>query len=302
MGRTAVVFPGQGAQFPGMGKDFHDAFPAARKVFEEASDALGYDMRQVVFEGKNLDLTEYTQPAILTVSRAIMESLGYREAQAAAGLSLGEYSALVYAEAMDFADALQVVSQRGRFMQEAVPAGVGGMTAVLKLSREKIREILGGLGMDVWIANYNCPGQIVVSGRLEALKIFREKAMEAGAKGCVDLPLSAPFHTEMLEPAARRLGEVLAGVTIRKPRIPVIFNVTAGTEADPEVIRELLTRQVMSPVLFEDSLRKLGEMGVTRFVEPGPGTTLKSFVKKTLDGVEVVNVDTAESLEKGRTL
>lgn len=302
MVRTAVLFPGQGAQFPGMGKDFYDSYPAARQVFEEASDTLGYDMRQVVFEGENLNLTQYTQPAILTVSRAIMKSQKYEDGQAAAGLSLGEYSALVYADSLDFADALQVVSQRGRFMQEAVPPGVGGMTAVLKLNREKIREILDGLGMDVWIANYNCPGQIVVSGRLEALEVFRQKALEAGAKGCVDLPLSAPFHTEMLEPAARRLGEVLSGVTIRKPRIPVVFNVSAGAEDDPEMIRELLTRQVMSPVLFEDSLRKLGEMGVTRFVEPGPGTTLKSFVKKTLDGVEMVSLDTAEALEKGSVL
>ncbi len=302
MMKTAVLFPGQGAQAPGMARDFYEESVAARQVFEEASDVLGYSMEQRIFEGQDLELTEFTQPAILTASRAIAVSLNLEGAAAAAGLSLGEYSALVFAGALNFAEALQVVSARGKFMQEAVPAGVGGMTAVLKLDRKSIEGILEQLGLDVWIANVNCPGQIVVSGRLDALAAFKERAMEAGAKGCVDLPLSAPFHTKMLEPAAVRLQGVLEDVSVREPHPPVVFNVTARTEADPAIIRQLLTSQVMSPVLFEDSLRTLADLGIERMIEVGPGSTLKSFVKKTLKGVEIISVPDMESAKKAGLL
>lgn len=301
MGDRAVLFPGQGAQFPGMGKEFFERVPAARAVFLRASGILGYDMERVAFGGENLDRTEYTQPAIVTVSYAILAALreqGFTFGFAA-GLSLGEYSALLAAGSLTLEEVLPLVRKRGILMQEAVPPGVGGMCAVLGLSREAVRAVLAEAGGDVWPANFNCPGQIVLSGRTGALARARRLAEERGSKGCVDLPVGAPFHTVLLEPAARALRSELARIPLRPPTVPVVFNVTGTPERDPDTIRDLLVRQVMSPVLFEDSLRFLAAQGVTSFVETGPGSTLKSFVRKSVPGVRACTVDTTEKLEGG---
>lgn len=300
MCRTAVLFPGQGAQTAGMSLDAAAAFPAAARVFEEASDVLGYDMQALVRTGDGLDATEYTQPAILTASIAlwrVLEEAGVR-ADVLAGLSLGEYSALVAAGSLAFDAALPLVRKRGLFMQEAVPQGVGGMVAVIGLERAALAEILSEVGPDLWMANFNCPGQIVISGRSELLEEAVSRAEKAGAKMCVRLALSAPFHTPMLQPAAERLAEELKQVELVLPRVPVVFNVTAETERDPDAIRDLLMRQVMRPVLFEDSLVRMQELGAERFLELGPGSTLKGFVKRSLKKTKIVSVHSADTLEK----
>lgn len=304
MSRNAVLFPGQGAQTAGMSLDVAYAHQAAARVFEEASDVLGYDMEELVRTGERLDLTEYTQPAILTASIALWRTLEEQGAQAdmLAGLSLGEYSALVASGCLAFEAALPLVRKRGLFMQEAVPEGVGGMVAVVGLARKALAEILQDVGPDVWMANFNCPGQTVISGRLEALGDASARAEEAGAKMCVRLALSAPFHTPMLASAAERLADELRRVDLKPPRIPVVFNVNAETERDPDAIRELLTRQVMRPVRFEESLRRMADMGAQRFVELGPGSALKGFVKRTVKKTRIVSVHSAETLEKANEL
>jgi [acyl-carrier-protein] S-malonyltransferase len=300
MSKTALLFPGQGAQFIGMGKDFYDTYPEAKAVFEEASDALGYSMEDLVFGGDQLDLTEFTQPAILTTSTAIFQMLKSRGLtfDVTAGLSLGEYSALVAAGCLSLSEALPLVRKRGLFMQQAVPAGVGGMCAIIGLDKETLSELISDVGEGVWMANFNCPGQIVISGMNEAVKAVAEKAKESGAKMCVDLPLSAPFHTELLQPAADALKEELDNIELKTPLVPVIFNVTADSEQDPASIKELLKRQVMSPVLFQDSLTKMADMGVDTFVEMGPGSSLKGFIKRSVKKVKILTADTVEHSKK----
>lgn len=300
MTKTALLFPGQGAQYGGMGEDFYKEEPSSRQVFDRASQALGYDLVEKIFSGQDLDKTEITQPAILASSLAIYQALVDRgfSFDALAGLSLGEYSALVAANSLDLDTALRLVRQRGQLMQAAVGPGLGGMTAIIGLELELVEEIVEGLAGELWLANYNCPGQWVVSGRKEALAKAEILAQEKGAKMVSPLPLSAPFHTPLLEPAAQGLKEVLAEVDLRPPARPLYFNRTAQTEDDPAKIKALLVEQVKSPVLFWQTLKALDEAGVDRYVEVGPKKSLKGFVKRSLGKKDMVSVEKTGDLER----
>lgn len=304
MSRLAVVFPGQGAQYVGMGQDVYQRFPAARQVFEEASEAVGFDVARLCFEGPEaqLRLTEFQQPALLTVGVACWRVLAEAGLQPdlAAGLSLGEYGALVAAGSLTLADAARVVRLRGRFMQEAVPAGRGAMAAVLGLETHQVEEICrqlmdAGAGV-VEPANYNGPGQVVVAGDRQAVAAATERARQLGARRAVMLEVSAPFHCRLMRPAAERLAGVLAEVPIRPAQIPVVANVTAEPVTDPEEIRSLLVRQVDHPVRWEQSVRAMGAAGVGRFVEMGPGKTLAGLIKRIDRGLQVVGAGTAEEI------
>lgn len=304
MSKVAVVFPGQGAQYVGMGRDLYERFAEARDTFLEASEAAGFDVARLCFEGPEdrLQLTEYQQPALLTVGVACWRVLAARGVRAdmTAGLSLGEYGALVLAGALDFADAVRVVRQRGRFMQEAVPPGRGAMAALLGLETERVeaicREVAAAGAGVIEPANYNCPGQVVVAGERAAVEAAVERAREAGARRAVLLPVSAPFHCSLMRPAAERLAEVLARVTIRPARVPVVANVTAEPVTDPEEIRRLLVEQVDHPVRWEQSVRRMLAEGVTRLVEMAPGKTLTGFARRIDRSLEAVAAGTAEEV------
>ncbi|QRN85118.1 ACP S-malonyltransferase [Clostridia bacterium] len=300
MGKTALLFPGQGAQYTDMGMDFYHDYSEAREVFDEASDLMGYSMQELISSGEQINLTEFTQPAILTTSIAILRVLEARglEFDITAGLSLGEYSALVAAGCLNLSQALPLVRKRGLFMQQAVPAGVGGMCAIVGLDQKELGGIIAEVGGEVWMANFNCPGQIVISGKKESVQAVSEKAKEQGAKMCVDLPLSAPFHTKLLEPAADSLKKELDKIEIKEPSIPVIFNVTANQESKPSAIKDLLRQQVMSPVLFQSTLEKMAEMDVDTFIELGPGSSLKGFIKRSVKKVKILSADTVENSKK----
>ncbi len=305
MSKTAFVFPGQGAQYVGMGQEFVEEFSIARQVFEEASDFLNYDMRRLCFEGPEEELikTENTQPALLTTSIAIMrvlEAEGF-ECQMTAGLSLGEYGALVKAEAIKFSDAVRIVSKRGKFMQEAVPIGVGSMAALLGLDRPQVADCLA-FGSEFGIveaANFNSPGQIVLSGEIKALQPAVSKALELGAKKAVILPVSAPFHCSLLKPAGDRLREELMNYSINAPKIQVVANYNARILENADNIVTALVEQVSSSVLWEDSVELMLENGVERFIEIGPGKTLSSFIKRIAKNankkVEIQNVENMET-------
>lgn len=292
--KVAFIFPGQGAQYIGMGKDLYENYPKCREVFQEASYASGFDMAKLCFEGpeEKLNSTEFTQPAILTVSIAalkLLEEEGIKP-DIVAGLSLGEYSALVTAGAIKFKDAVALVKKRGRFMQDAVPNGIGGMAAVLKLDEKQIYEVCE-IAKEKGIvepANFNCPGQIVIAGEMEALSYACEIAKEKGALRTVMLPVSGPFHSSMLKGAADKLYEELQNLEISKPNVPVITNVT-GEYMNEDSIRETLRLQVMTSVKWEHSIRKMIEEGVESFIEIGPGKTLSSFVKKIDRKLETIN-------------
>ncbi len=300
MAKTALLFPGQGAQFPGMVKDFYDAYQETRELFDQASEVLGYDMKKVVFDGESLNITEFTQPAMLTASMAIYQVAKpyLPKIDMTAGLSLGEYASLVMAGCFSFAQVLPLVRKRGLFMQQAVPAGVGGMSAIIGLEEKILQEVVRQAGPDVWMANFNCPGQIVLSGRLGPLAKAKSLATEKGAKMCVDLPLSAPFHTELLSKAADNLANELYAMELTPPQVPILFNVTAERQDDPRTIKDLLKRQVMSPVLFQNTLERMQEMGASTFIEIGPGTSLKSFIKRSTKKTTIVSIDSVEALEK----
>jgi [acyl-carrier-protein] S-malonyltransferase len=303
MGKIAFIFAGQGAQYVGMGKELAENIEVSRKVFEEADKSLGFSISSLCFEGakEELDKTENTQPAILTTSVAALKALEGKgiKPDVVAGLSLGEYSALVCSGAINFSDAVKLVKKRGRFMQEAVPAGVGTMAAVLGLGAEDVKEVCAEAS-DFGIvepANFNCPGQIVIGGEIEAVKVASEKAKERGAK-VMPLSVSAPFHTSMLKLAARKLEEELSSIEINEISVPVITNVTGDYIRNAPDIKELLKKQVMSSVLWENSVRRMIEDGVDTFVELGPGKVLSGFVKKIDRKITVVNIEDIKSLEK----
>lgn len=286
MSRTAYLFPGQGSQKAGMGRDLAERSPAARAVFEEADAALGFPLSTLCFEGpdEKLALTENTQPAILTCSVAALAAL--REAGAAepdfvAGHSLGEYSALVAAGAIDFADAVRLVRQRGRYMQEAVPAGVGAMAAVLGLEPARVEEACRETadGDVVSAANLNSPGQTVIAGHAAAVERAAERCRELGAGRAVMLNVSAPFHCALMMPAQRRLAADLARVELRDLRIPLVNNLSAAVVSTADEAREGLEKQVSSPVRWEASMRRLASEGVTRWVEVGPGRVLAGLLR-----------------------
>lgn len=300
MGKTAFIFPGQGAQYCGMGQDFYENTRTGRRIFDRASELLGFSVPELVFEKNDrLDITEYTQAAMVTTCAAIlkvMEENGYH-ADVTAGLSLGEYASLIAANAMSVEDAILTVRKRGILMQEAVPAGIGGMSAVLGMNADQINKIVDNLE-NVQVANYNCPGQIVISGKLEAVLTASEKLKEAGAKRVIPLNVSGPFHSYLLADAGKKLGEFLEKVTLKRPEIPYAANVTAQYVTEEDKIKPLLEKQVSSSVRWQQSVEYMIADGVDRFVEIGPGKTLSGFVKKISRDVEILNVEKLSDLEK----
>ncbi|RAT95645.1 ACP S-malonyltransferase [Brevibacillus sp. Leaf182] len=306
MGKIAFVFPGQGSQFVGMGQALCEQSEAARHIFEQADEALGFSLSGLCFEGpeEELKLTANTQPAILTASIAVMAALNeklpnYKPAFVA-GHSLGEYSALVAAGALSFADAVKTVRARGQFMEEAVPAGQGAMAAVLNLDRAALHAVceeVTASGHPVQLANINCPGQIVISGSAEGVKLAGEKAKEAGAKRVLPLNVSGPFHSSLMQPAADKLQAVLAGVTVQEAAVPVVANVTARPVSEATIIVDQLVQQVSAPVLWEDSVQWMVEAGVTTFVEIGPGKVLAGLIKKIAPAdTTIISVQDMDSL------
>ena len=301
----AFIFPGQGSQYAGMGKALAEAFPEARAVFDAADEALGEKLSATCFEGpdERLKQTAVTQPAILATSMAVHAVFSRRGPAPAfvAGHSLGEYSALVAAGAMSLADAVRSVRARGTFMQEAVPAGVGAMAAVLGLAPEQVeagcREA-STEGQVVAPANYNEPAQTVIAGHAAAVERASERLKAAGAKRVVALPVSAPFHCALMEPVVPRLRAVLEGVRFTAPTVPVVTNVEAAPNADAGRVRELLLRQVTSPVRWVECVQALERAGVTRVYELGPGKVLCGLVRRISKGLECVGVEDAQGLEK----
>ena len=300
----AFVFPGQGSQYAGMGKDMADNFPAARQVFEEANDALGFDLATLCYNGPEdeLKLTTNTQPAILTVSTAALKVLeqesGLRPAYLA-GHSLGEYSALVAAGALSFADAVRTVRQRGAFMQEAVPVGVGAMAAILGLDTVELEAVCreAAQGQVVSPANFNSPGQVVIAGHATAVERAIELAKARGAKRAMPLPVSAPFHCSLMLPAGERLREVLAGIAVGPLRTPVVSNVEAAPNSDVGRVKELLVAQVSAPVRWDESVQKMAELGVERFIEIGPGKVLAGLIKRIAKGAAAQSVEDVAGLK-----
>ncbi|MDD6797704.1 MAG: ACP S-malonyltransferase [Clostridia bacterium] len=304
MSKTAFMFPGQGAQYVGMGKDFFDNSENCRKVFEKAEELTGLKISDICFEeNEDINKTEFTQIALLTTECAMLEAVLEKgiKADVTLGLSLGEYGALAASNVMSMEDAFKVVRNRGIFMEQAVPAGIGAMAAVLGLDANVIEDVLSEISADnavVEIANYNCPGQIVISGEKQAVENAAQKLKEAGAKRVVMLNVSGPFHSSMLKPAGDKLKSVLDDVEINEITIPYVANVTADYVTSKENVKELLIKQVYSSVRFEQSVRKLIEDGVDTFIEIGPGRTLCSFVKKISRDVNVINIEKYEDLSK----
>ncbi|MCI9102637.1 MAG: ACP S-malonyltransferase [Lachnospiraceae bacterium] len=299
MSKIAFIFPGQGAQYIGMGQDFYEQTEIGRQVFEEASSLLGFSMADLCFqENERLDVTEYTQAAMVTVSIAMMKVLEEKgiKPDAAAGLSLGEYAALVAAGVISEKDAITTVRQRGILMQEAVPQGIGAMAAVLALDPETIEKVISSIP-DVWIANYNCPGQTVISGKKEAVETACIQLKEAGAKRTVMLNVSGPFHSGMLKEAGEKLSKVLEDVEVSTPKIPYVANVTAEFVRDEAMVKPLLKEQVSSSVRWQQSVETMIREGIDTFIEIGPGKTLAGFMKKINRTVKVLNIEKLEDVE-----
>ena len=300
MSRIAFIFPGQGAQVCGMGQDFYEQTETGKKIFDKASGLLGFSMPELCFEKNDrLDITEYTQAAMVTAGIAMMRVLEEKgiKPDVAAGLRLGEYCALAAAGVMSDEDAIRTVRQRGILMQEAVPVGEGAMAAILALDAAAIEAVTGAME-GVWIANYNCPGQIVISGKKAAVEEACEKLKAAGAKRALLLNVSGPFHSGMLTVAGEKLAQVLADVEIHTPRIPYVANVNAQFVTTAEPVKDLLTRQVSSSVRWQQSVEAMINDGVDTFIEIGPGRTLAGFMKKISKEVKTMNVEKLEDIEK----
>ena len=305
MNKLAFVFPGQGAQTVGMGKDFCDRYEVAKKLFQQADEALGYSIKDMCFEGpaEDLQLTANTQPAILTMSVIANEILKEHgiQPEVAGGHSLGEYSALVAAGALDFQEAVLLVHKRGQFMQEAVPVGHGGMAAIIGLADEvivdacaKATEAAG----EVQAVNFNCPGQTVIAGTTKGVEAAVEIMKEAGAKKAVVLPVSAPFHSTLMKPAAEKLAAELDKITIRDAKIPVVSNFTGKLETAADEIKANLVAQADHPVKWIDCVLTMKEFGADTFVEAGPGKTLCGFNRRIDKSLASMNVENIESLQK----
>lgn len=301
MGKTAVIFPGQGAQYVGMAKDFYDNFEDSKKVFDEADDVLDIELKKICFEeNDDINKTEYTQPAMVAAEVAIYEHLKNAglKADVFAGLSLGEYSALVAAGAMTLADGIKTVRRRGILMQNEVPLGMGGMAAVIAMDADKIAEICENTPGKVQIANYNCPGQIVISGEAEAVKAASAALAEAGAKRVIPLNVSGPFHSQMLVPAGEKLYDFLQGVDVAEGFAPYYCNADAEEITDAANVKELLKRQVYSSVRWQQTIENMIADGVDTFIEVGPGKTLTGFMKKINREVKSINIATVDDLAK----
>ncbi len=298
MGKTAFIFPGQGAQYCGMGKDFYESSKTAKAVYELAGEAAGLDVARLCFtENEDLNITEYTQVAMLATEVAILKVLEERglSADCAAGLSLGEYGALAAAGVMELSQLFYLVRRRGIYMQEAYPVG-GAMTAVLGLDADRIRRICEETEGIVSIANDNCPGQIVISGEEAAVQAASLKLKEAGAKRCVPLKVSGPFHSSLLAGAGEKLAVSLEQISVKRPRIPYVCNVEAAYVTEAEPIKGLLARQVCSSVRWRESMELMLGDGVDTFIEIGPGKTLAGFLKKMSPSAKVINVGKTEDL------
>ena len=304
MTKIAFLFPGQGSQKIGMGKDLFDQEAVSKAVFEEADKTLGFDLTSMIFEGEaeELTLTYNAQPALLTTSIAILkkfEESGIK-ADYAAGHSLGEYTALVAAGALSFQDAVYAVRKRGELMNEAVPAGEGAMAAILGLDQTALLEVTKEVtesGHLVELANLNCPGQIVISGTAKGVELASEKAKEKGAKRAIALEVSGPFHSALMKPAAEKFTDVLSKLDISDAKTPVISNVTADIVTSRDAIETKLIEQLYSPVRFEESVERLIDLGVTTFIEIGPGKVLSGLVKKVNRRLTTISVSDQETIE-----
>lgn len=304
MGKLAFIFPGQGAQYVGMGKEIASEYKSANDIFDAATEALGFDIKEMIFNSDDeiLKITENTQPTILTTSIACMQPLLEKgiKPDFVAGLSLGEYAAHVAANTISFKDAVMLVKKRGKYMQEAVPVGVGAMAAIIGLENDVVIDCCkeaSQVGI-VEPANFNCPGQIVVAGEVAAVEKAAELCKGKGAKRAMLLPVSAPFHCSLLKPAGEKLAAELANVSLNDIQIPVVTNVTAECITDKNAVKDLLIRQVSSSVLWENSVRTMLNQGVDTFIEIGPGKALNGFIKKISKDAKVLNVDNLESLNK----
>jgi len=299
--KTAFVFPGQGPQYVGMGKDIYEHYPVAKEVFQQASDALGYDVADLCFNGpvEELNRTFRTQPCILTVSSALNSVLKEKDIQPSvvAGHSLGEYSALVAAEVLSFKDAVKLTEKRGRFMQEAVPEGKGLMAAILGLDRKKVDEICNSLTTGyAAAANYNCPGQIVIAGEKTAVEEAIEVCKSAGAKRAIALAVSVPSHCKLMTGASERLGELLGTIELKDPFIPLVNNADAKFLKTAEEIKPSLIRQLNSPLLWEDSIKAIYASGIDTFIEVGPGKVLTGLIKRIVPEAKILNFEDARTL------
>lgn len=300
MSKTAFIFPGQGAQYVGMGKDFYEQYPVAKEVFELASKATGIDVAKLCFEeNEDINITEYTQLAMLTTEAAILKAAEQKglKADCAAGLSLGEYGALAASEVMELADLFALIRKRGIYMQEAYPVG-GAMTAVLGMDAgiiEKVCEETDGI---VSIANYNCPGQIVITGEQNAVEKAMEGLKAAGARKCIPLKVSGPFHSALLSQAGEKLAAELENVTVKDPVIPYACNVEATMVTKADRVKELLAKQVCASVRWQQCIETMRAEGVDTFIEIGPGKTLTGFNRKIDKEIKTYNIETVEDLEK----
>ncbi len=302
MGKLAFIFPGQGAQYVGMGKDIAAEYKSADAIYEEASEALGFDIKEMIFNGNDeaLKITENTQPTIVTTSVACMQPLLEKgiKPDFVAGLSLGEYAAHVAAGTFDFKDAVALVRKRGKFMQEAVPVGVGAMSAIIGLDNEAVIESCkeaSSLGV-CEPANFNCPGQLAIAGDVAAVEKANEICKAKGAKRAMMLAVSAPFHCSLLKPAGEKLAAELDKVTVNDIKIPVVVNVTAKSITNKDEVKSTLVDQVSNSVLWENCVKTMLEQGVDTFVEIGPGKVLSGFIKKINKDVKVLNVENLDSL------